>query len=864
MSVKPFWLESAGALFPSGDGAETVDPLIAAGFDGVVVHDRHRVLKIDARGAALWGYVRQEMLGRPLSRFFPPGALEAIEAALQAGTSRIETSAMRSSGEVFHVELSVGLRGDSVRAITGIRDITKRVESQAEAHRREELFRLLADAAFDGFAITKSGRIESSSVAFAAMFGYRPEHLSEMPIDQLLTHLPDGGSPERRQQKGRGTRRNRACFPIAVCAAAAANGHVVYGVRDISSETQAEERLIESERHYRELSESSHDLICKHDLDGRILEVNSAACRTIGYAREQLLAMTLQDLLSERSAAHFREYLAAVVRDGVAEGVMTLLSASGEHRRWQFRNVLEVAGVQRPVVRGLARDVTEQERAIRALHENEEYFRSIIENASDIITTISPAGTIEYHTAATTRTLGYPANEFTGRRFSDLVHPDEAPAVIALFERQLADPAATAELGVRLRHNDGSWRWIALTISSRRIGGHVRSVIVNGHDVTTSRQLHAQLEQANRVNGLGKLAATVAHEFNNVLMGMLPFAELMQRPNVSPAVIEKGTRYIINSVARGKRVALDILRFTRPAEPALQPVDLAEWWAQFGQEMQNRLSDAIVLESAIPDGLILLADADQLSQMFSNMIVNARDAMPKGGNVSLRARFPNAGERFPFGFVPDPQAFAHIELEDNGSGMSPEVVEHVFDPLFTTKQNGGTGLGMAVTHNIVTSHGGSIFVVSKPGVGTTFHIFLPLAQRPPVVALPEAPVATKSPAIRQILIVDDEPMIADGLAEALQGDGRITTTARSAAECEAIVSTLRPDFIILDVSLPDADGFELGARLRRRFPNVRILFSSGHADSRTMVDDPNTGFLQKPFDAQTLFAAIAALEEVPS
>ncbi|MBV9497566.1 MAG: PAS domain S-box protein [Acidobacteria bacterium] len=723
------------------------------------------------------------------------------------------------------------------------------------------LFRNLADAAFDGIAIARNGRIESANPSFAGMFGYPSEQLLVgVPIEQLLTRLREPADKRGAIRKGVGKRRNCACFPIAVCHAPGADGEAVYGVRDISRETEAEARIVESERRYRELSEATHDLICKHDLEGRILEVNPAACRALGYSREELLTMRFTDLLAPRGVSLFREYLTTIVREGVAEGMLTLCARDGERRHWQYQNTLEVVGVERPVVRGLARDVTERERAIRALHENEAYFRSIIENVSDIVTTIGPAGTIEYHSASVARALGWTAEEFTGRLFRDFIHPDDAPAALTLIEMHHVKPAGADTIDLRVLHRDGSWRWFSITITSRVVDDSVQSVIVNGHDITTSRLLHAQLEQANRVNSLGKLAATVAHEFNNVLMGMLPFAELMQRPNVTPAVVEKGTRYILNSIARGKRVALDILRFTRPAEPTLNPVDLGEWWAHLGSEMHARLSDAIAFDSEIPMGLTILADADQLSQVFSNIIINARDAMPHGGRLQVRARRPQPYERFPFGFVANPSDFAHIEIEDSGSGMSREVVEHVFDPLFTTKQNGGTGLGMAVAHNVVTSHGGSIFVVSKVGVGTTFHLFLPLARSMATVA--SLPETSNELRVRQALIVDDEPVVAEGIAEMFREDGRMTAVALSGAQCENLLEDLRPDVAVLDVRLPDADGFELGARLRTRFPELRIVFASGDADARRMVDDRRCAFLQKPFEVRELFDAIASLEEV--
>jgi two-component system cell cycle sensor histidine kinase/response regulator CckA len=240
--------------------------------------------------------------------------------------------------------------------------------------------------------------------------------------------------------------------------------------------------------------------------------------------------------------------------------------------------------------------------------------------------------------------------------------------------------------------------------------------------------LEAQLEQAHRLNSLGKLAATVAHEFNNVLMGIQPFADLMKRPNVSHEMLANGARHIANSIARGKRVALDILRFTNPATPSLESIDVAEWWQQLAPEMCVTLGDHITLTSTFAAPLAIHGDAVQLAQVFTNLVSNARDAMPDGGSLRVSARRGRPGESFAVGVVPHPERFVYFTFEDTGIGMTENVLAHAFDPLFTTKPSGSTGLGLAVAHQTMQAHGGHIFVESTSGVGTTFHLFIPAAE----------------------------------------------------------------------------------------------------------------------------------------
>jgi len=236
--------------------------------------------------------------------------------------------------------------------------------------------------------------------------------------------------------------------------------------------------------------------------------------------------------------------------------------------------------------------------------------------------------------------------------------------------------------------------------------------------------LEAQLEQATRLASLGRLAATLAHEFNNVLMGIQPFAQLLQRPALPPAVVAKSAGHIMTSVARGKRIAQDILRFAQPPQTTLHPLDFTEWCRRFVAESAPLIPDSVTLRTELSnEPLRILSDGELLSQVFASLTANARDAMPNGGTITIAARQPCPSSAFSFGAVADPERFVQISFSDTGTGIAPHVLPRVFDPLFTTKHN-RTGLGLAVAHQIVTDQGGHLFVESAPGSGTTFHLFL--------------------------------------------------------------------------------------------------------------------------------------------
>jgi PAS domain S-box-containing protein len=539
--------------------------------------------------------------------------------------------------------------------------------------------------------------------------------------------------------------------------------------------------------------------------------------------------------------------------------MMSVVTRHGKVRVWQYENRR-----YGNLVNGTAFDVTETALAIRRVREDEQLFRSIVENASDVIAVLTTRSVIRYHNPAMERTLGYSSDELIGSTLLDLVHAEDVDRMREFFSRQADDPSASYTAEVRLRRSDETFR--SFEVATRNIvrAGQVEATILNARDVTDRRLLEWQLEQANRVNSLGRLAATVAHEFNNVLMGIQPFAELLERPKISSETLAKCARHIGNSIQRGKRVALDILRFTQPSAPERKPIRVGDWLERLLPEIEAQCDNNIVVACERPaESPMVLADAGQIAQVITNVTNNARDAMPRGGTLTIRVREPRPGERFSFGIVEQPERFVQLSVADTGTGIRPEVMAHMFEPLFTTKQNGGTGLGLAVVHQVVQRHGGAVFAESRIGLGTTFHLFLPR-----VAAVAEKAREERRPAVprhvRRLLIVDDEQAISDGLASMLDGQGLEVYSVATGGQAAPAIDKFSPDVLLLDIGLPDIDGAALGAAIRRDMPALPIVFCTGHGDQRTAIQDANTRFLQKPFTIDELLAEIASLDEARS
>jgi len=604
------------------------------------------------------------------------------------------------------------------------------------------------------------------------------------------------------------------------------------------------------------------ELVCTHDLAGRILSANIASCEALGYSAAELRRMSIRDLLPADAGAAYADYIKTLMYKGAAAGMMRIVTRHAGNRIWEYRNTLDPNGGPGAVVRGRARDVTDREEAFLQVRRSEDYFRSIIEHASDIIVVVGRDGQLRYGSPSVERVLGYPRKVLAGLTSLHLIHPDDAHRGAEFLAHQIANPAASQTIELRARHQDGSWRSFEIVASNLIKRGETSAIVINARDVTERKLLEAQLVQANRLGGLGRLAATVAHEFNNVLMGMQPFAELMQRPDATREIISKGAWHIGNSIQRGRRIVLDILRFSQPHVPVTTAVDLGQWWENFAPEAEAVLGNSVGVVSAIPKrGLYAVADRSQLCQVLANLVANARDAMPGGGTLTVSANELEADAKFRFGVVPQPDRFVQISVRDTGRGIPAEVIDRIFEPLYTTRQSGGTGLGLAVAHQVVTQHGGHIFVESKAGKGSTFHLFLPKAAPPATGHAAFTP--PKKPAARKLLIIDDEDSISDGIATLLAHDGIDVESITSGVLAIETISRFHPDMVVLDFGLPDMDGGEVYTRIREVAPTLPIIFATGHGDRRILHDrlnDPRTRFLQKPFEITSLIEMMVELE----
>ncbi len=358
------------------------------------------------------------------------------------------------------------------------------------------------------------------------------------------------------------------------------------------------------------------------------------------------------------------------------------------------------------------------------------------------------------------------------------------------------------------------------------------------------------------------MAATIAHEFNNVLMGIQPFTELLSRYTAGDPKLERPLSYISSAVQRGSRITQEILRFSRPAEPDLQSIAVDEWLESFAAELPSLLGGSIAVEIYGEPGLTIWGDPDQLHQVIINFAVNARDAMVKGGRIEVQAKRCSPEGVFSYGVVANPQYKVHLSFRDNGNGMPPEVLKNIFEPLFTTKRK-GTGLGLAVAHQIIDQHHGEVFAESIEGSGTTFHLFLPIPQAA-LERVPDEEQVSGSGLPERVLIVEDDFSVAEGLREILSSEGITVCLVDHGEAAMVALAEFDPQAVVLDVGLPDIDGVEVCRRIRKTRPDLPVIFSTGHGDRASIVEllgSGTTEFLMKPYDVDDLLEILVRMHQ---
>ena len=643
---------------------------------------------------------------------------------------------------------------------------------------------------------------------------------------------------------------------------------IVLTSRDVTERKRMQDALQTRDERFRAAVEGSLDAVfflrAERGEDGRIAdfvleEINHNGERLLGKVRDEVLGERVGALAPLGHVAKFLDRYAHVAEERVPLEEEFAVDLPGVGPSWFYQQVVPLGDG----VAITASNVTERKRSEEALRDSEERWRSLVENVPGYLMVIDPGGRIV--------SINRP---FTGRELSEILGESAFDFVAPHHEARAREAfRAVLERGevVEYETDAGTPDGVAVTWVNKAAPlyreGKIGGLILLATDITGRKETEAalerteeQLRQAAKMEAVGRVAGGVAHDFNNLLTAILGYAELALA-RVSPEdPLRRHIDGIVRTATRASDLTRQLLAFSRKQVLSPRVISLNDVVAAAEGLFRRLLGEDIRLVSRLEPGLgATRVDRAQVDQILMNLVVNARDAMPEGGaltietaNVQLDAAWVAAH--------PGATAGAHVTLvvSDTGVGMDEDTQRHIFEPFFTTKELGrGTGLGLATVYGIVKQSGGYITVESALGEGTTFRIFLPRVQEQ--ATRPDTgSYAIAAPRGREtILLVEDEDVVRELAREALRDGGYTVLEARHPGEALLVAERQSGgfDLLLTDVVMPHMSGPELAQRLKDARPGLRVLFMSGYTDDAALrhgVLRSEVSFLQKPFTPESL------------
>jgi len=893
--------------------AEESDALLravmAANPDPVFLKDRAgRYLYANPAEARALGRPAEEIVGRTDRELFDVEVAAALTAAdrrvMESRQAEVldERVPMRDGMHIYRTSKAPWLdaQGRVAGLIGSAHDITERVAAEAATHAlleaEDRLARVAASAPGVICAFERgsdgSYRMPLSTPAVEALYGFTQAELAA-DMGGMFQRVPEADRPGlvsgiegsaqtltlwhgvfRYQHPTNGLRWIEGwSVPRAE-----ADGRVVWHgfVTDVTDRKRTEEALAASEARYRGVVENLSEGLMLFDADGRSAQVNPAARALLGLPGNQatpnleasperwfsvtdlegrLLPLERWPVQRILAGERLRGLLVRVVRAGSLSP--RLVRCSGDLIRLGDAPAIGVLSFT---------DVTDQERSAAALRNSEARFRALTEGGSDVVLILDPLGRVSYASRSATDLLGWSVEELAGTHLAGRIHHEDRRAARQALRQLRRDPGATASFTVRVAHRDGGWRVLEAAGRNRLVDPAVAGLVVNARDVTAHRALEEQVRQSQKLESVGRLAGGVAHDFNNLLTVILQTSEVMRSElELGAPPTSEDLDAIHQAGLRARDLTRQLLAFARKQVIVPTSVDLSELLGASERLLRRVLGEDVQIVTDLPAGTWpVRADPGQVEQVVMNLAVNARDAMPGGGRLDLSIANLELGDAAAAaleGLRPGPHV--RLSVGDTGTGMTPEVMAHMFEPFYTTKPRGlGTGLGLATVYGIVRQMEGAIQVESAPGRGTRFDILLPRTSD--AAAARPGPAPAPAGGTETVLLVEDDATVRRVVSRALARAGYRVESVATGQGALAAAERLGPrlDLLVTDMILTDLDGRQVAEAVRRGLPGAPVLVISGYAGeaiSRVGQLGEGIDFLQKPFTSDALLRRVRAV-----
>jgi PAS domain S-box-containing protein len=839
----------------------------------------HLESEIIARGRKL-----TEEMGRPVQ------GLDVFQMKAEKHQhDELECTYVRKDGSHLPVSLIITARYDTSGALVGFlgmaRDMTAQKKAEEASRASEERFRLIVESVKDYalFMLDPGGHVVSWNAGAERIKGYTadeivgrhfscfylPEAIERAHPDEVLRIAATEG---RYLEEGWRLRKDGSRFLAdVVISAIYANSGEVRGfakvTRDVTEQRKAERKLA----HQALMLDLANDTIFIRDEQDRITYWNQGAQRLYGWSRQEAQGQVSHNLFHTQFPQPVEEINARLRAEGHWEGELVHTCRDGSQvtvsSSWTLR---ADDGNRTSSVIETSHDITARKRA-------EDELKSSVLRLS-LATDAIEAGIWELDVRANVMSwdermcdiYGLPKNlPVDYQTWANTVAPEDLPATEATLQGLIASKSQdSAEF--RIKHSDGSQRYIhAAAGVLLDDAGEVARVIGLNIDVTERKTLELRFLRSQRLESIGTLAGGIAHDLNNILAPIVMSIDLLKSTSENPetnSILET----IEISAKRGAEIVGQVLSFVRGLEGGRIEVQLLPLLRELEKIIKNTFPKDVRLRSATPgETWAILGDPTQVRQMLLNLCVNARDAMPKGGLLTVRGENCVIDEYYA---AMNPQAragrYVRIDVTDTGTGIPPSILGKIFEPFFTTKELGqGTGLGLSTVMAIVKSHDGFINVYSEPGKGTTFKVYLPAMETASEARIrASGKVSVPRGNGETVLVVDDEASIRGITSRTLEAFGCRVLTATDGADAVAVYLEHKDkiDVVLTDMAMPVMDGSALIHALIRINPAVKIIAASGLDTNGTVTESTRGGikrFLAKPYTAETLLQAVGALLE---
>jgi two-component system cell cycle sensor histidine kinase/response regulator CckA len=644
---------------------------------------------------------------------------------------------------------------------------------------------------------------------------------------------------------------------------------------------QKEEQLRESEQRYKAFIARNADAMWRIEFEqpirtslpeeeqleliyqyGYVAECNDALAKLLQVDNAERLIGTRLDVLIPLSNPSLREATLKAIRSAYRFNIVetTPVDPTGKHR-YMLRSQWGIVedGILRRLW-GSSRDITQLRYSERELDASEQRMADLLESVHLAVVMLDPNGAIVSCNNYFHRLTGWKRADVRGQNWLDLMIPAEESARLrAAYAEARAGSQVPLHFECSLRGPDRRRWWIAWDATVLRGADGSPAAIVNvGRDITDQKVLETQFRQAQKLESIGRLASGMAHDFNNLLTIIRGYADLLlqKREKTDPAYT--GLTEIRNSCERGAALTKQLLAFSRRQHLKPDVLNLNVLVAECQRMLERLIGADVKLKTNLDPALGMVhADAGQIHQVLMNLAVNARDAMPKGGQLTLTSLNLNVAEGDKSFGLP-PGQYVQLAINDTGVGMSEEARAHLFEPFFTTKEQGkGTGLGLSVVYGIVQQSDGQIVFETELNKGTCVRIFLPRVDAEPARSSEtDGEVVSVPHGTETILVVDDHESVRAVTAGAIRDLGyRVLEAGSPAGALEIVRQNPGIDALLTDMVMPEMAGPELAAGIREIQPDIKVVFMSGYVDLPKVeqrASDPVMDYLQKPFDSATL------------